>query len=82
MVPESIESLNRFGNKSVVTLHWIKAHAKHFGNEKVDQLAKYGASSHLVSLEPYLPIPQSVGDNSLKTFLDLKWQQQWQSAVT
>ena len=46
----SIEALQRKGKE--VTLHWVKAHAGHTLNEKVDEAAKLGTVEEQIYAVP------------------------------
>ncbi|GBN50541.1 hypothetical protein AVEN_198016-1, partial [Araneus ventricosus] len=59
-------------NNTNITLHWIKAHAGHEGNEKADQLAKEASATGNMYDNQKLPKPY------IKSILKNKMMQQWQ----
>ncbi|GBN40504.1 hypothetical protein AVEN_275209-1 [Araneus ventricosus] len=70
--PTSRKIFNALLNNTNITLHWIKAHAGHEGNEKADQLAKEdSATGNMYDIQK-LPKPY------IKSILKNKMMQQWQ----
>ena len=64
-----------------VTLHWIKAHVGHPGNEKADELAKKGAQNPSLVGEAPLTSKQAC-TAMVKSLFDQKWQHYWTGLPT
>ena len=76
LVLDTVQLLNDAGIGNSITLHWIKAHAGHPGNERVDLLAKMGAQN--LSMERICPAPPSSLIKSLiKEKMHLHWSVIW-----
>ncbi|GBO24898.1 hypothetical protein AVEN_53800-1 [Araneus ventricosus] len=70
--PTARKFFNALLNNTNITLHWIKAHAGHEGNEKADQLAKEASATGNMYDNQKLPKPY------IKSILKNKMMQQWQ----
>jgi hypothetical protein len=76
-VAECRHLLNRLGAKNNVTLAWVKAHAKHTGNEQADRLAKLGACQ-LIGPARFHYYESSASFSYLITEkINQMWQQRW-----
>ena len=73
---ETIVALNTLGEQNNVLLEWIPAHSGYEGNEKVDSLAKKGASNQDSSLES-LPIPKVIWNEALRKRTLAKTENDW-----
>ena len=74
LVWDCSKALSELGTRSKVTLHWVKAHVGHPGNERADTLAKKGTT--LTELET-IPVPRSYLNLILNETLESKWNQRW-----
>ena len=77
LVEQCIQALNNLGKITKVTIHWIKAHVGHEGNEIVDRWAKNGARGPDYTIEK-TPVSQSYLNKIVKQSLIVKWNQLWQ----
>jgi len=79
LVKSTVEELNQVGQTNFIHLKWIKAHVGIEGNEKADELAKYGAQD-LGSLAGDLPAaPNNAIKKSIKDGFDSLWNLRWQN---
>jgi ribonuclease HI len=60
LVTDCMKTLDKLQSKVEVTIHWIKAHVGHEGNEKADILAKEGTRKITFQVEPIIPVPNLV----------------------
>ncbi len=81
LVAEAIELLNRAGEQNFITLHWIKAHAGHPGNERADEIAKMGAQDRSLLGTDRPNVPSSMIKRSLKGKFTKKWNDLWQARI-
>ena len=73
--------LHRLSQSRQVTLHWIRAHQGHAGNELADTKAKVGAQWVRPGVEPILPVAKTWFKRSLKRFICEKWRDRWRSVA-
>lgn len=81
LVSECILRLHRLSQSRLVTLHWIRAHQGHAGNELADTKAKVGAQWIRPGVEPILPVAKTWIKRSLKRFVCEKWKDRWRSVA-
>jgi ribonuclease HI len=79
LVKDCMTTLERLQAKVNVTIHWIKAHVGHIGNEKADQLAKLGTQKISYHVEPIIPVPLSWTKGKIRTYLYEEWTTRWNS---
>jgi ribonuclease HI len=76
--------LNRLSSLSSVTIHWIKAHVDHRGNELADRAAKRGTRANLdpdPSIEVCsLPIAKAIIDRIIQDDTYDRWQYEWETS--
>jgi hypothetical protein len=65
-------------SKVNVTIHWIKAHVGHAGNEKADQLEKLGTQKLSYHVEQIIPVPLSWIKGKVCAYLYKEWTERWQ----
>ena len=77
-------NLSQLNKTHKVTLHWIKAHSGHDGNERADYLAKQGTTIPIPQTPPALnpkllptPIPLSHVKSTCKLQSTKTWNLQW-----
>ena len=76
-VNSCLSALNRLGANNTLELKWIAAHSGHWGNEKVDELAKSGTTA---STPTHLcPIPQSYINKEINTKVNNLNHEHWNS---
>ena len=76
LLSDTIRALNHACVANKVTLHWIKAHVGHPGNEEADRLAKIGAEDpSLVGESPL--ISRQTGVAMVKQLFQEKWPLQF-----
>lgn len=75
-VKRTKEALNELGKQRKVTIHWIKAHADHHGNELADKEAKDGTKK--IVLEP-VPMGKAEIDNKIDEYVYKLWDERWNS---
>ena len=71
----TIKSLNSLASNNQVTIHWVKAHVGHLGNEFADQAAKLGAS--LTRISTNIPPSKSELTTKVKQYFRQRWATQW-----
>jgi hypothetical protein len=81
LVKECIVRLHRLSQTRQVTLHWIKAHQGHAGNELADTKAKVGAQWKRPGVEPILPVAKTWFKKAIKRSMCEKWRERWQSVA-
>ena len=79
MVKECKETLNRVGLRNHITLIWVPGHSGIEGNERADELARLGSSSRVFGPEPFVPVPQSVCNAAIESWIQSQHVQSWQS---
>jgi ribonuclease HI len=79
LVKDCMAMLEKLQTKVKVSIHWIKAHVGHEGNEKADQLAKLGTQKLSYHVEPILPVPLSWTKGKIRAYLYKEWTDRWQS---
>jgi ribonuclease HI len=72
-----MKTLDKLQSKVEVTIHWIKAHVGHEGNEKADILAKEGTRKITFQVEPIIPVPKTWIKNKISTYLHREWTNRW-----
>jgi ribonuclease HI len=77
LVIDCIKTLERLQTIVRVTIHWIKAHVGHAGNEKADQLAKLGTQKSSYHVEPIIPVPLSWTKGKIRAYLYKEWTERW-----
>ena len=81
LVGSTIDSLNEVGEHNYITLHWIKAHAGHPGNEKADEVAKQGALNPSLLSDELPNMPMSMVKKMLRDHFQHVWNERWQQGV-
>ena len=77
-VAYAINSLNKLGQiAKSVTLVWIPAHKGHFGNERADELAKFGTQIECASHAVTVGKPSSVMKSELNNHVLRDWSREW-----
>ncbi len=79
LVSKTIDTLNEIGKNNSVTLHWIKAHVGHPGNEAADKAAKNGAQDRSLISGDLPNAPMTMVKNLLKDASLQKWDEYWQA---
>ena len=79
MVKECKETLNRVGLRNHITLIWVPGHSGIEGNERADELARLGSSSRVFGPESFVPVPQSVCNAAIESWIQSQHVQSWQS---
>jgi ribonuclease HI len=59
LVKDTKDMLNTLSEMFTVSLHWIKAHQGHAGNELADQTAKQATQNTTYLVEPIIPVSRS-----------------------
>jgi ribonuclease HI len=77
-VKMAIEALNYLGRSVKITIHYIKAHVGHDGNEQADKEAKAGTEREEVDLN--LPIPKSYLKEKIRKYVRELWSNRWQKS--
>jgi ribonuclease HI len=80
-----LECKNAIKNLNAIiptSLHWIKAHAGHPGNELADNWAKKGANTTTDIVEPFLPVSLKWIHTKIQTYLRTRWTERWRSVAT
>ena len=70
-------TLNRIGQKTKLTLSWVKAHCGIPGNELADSEAKTGAYLLTPGPEPWLPLPTAYFKKKIKDLINFHWLNKW-----
>src|SRR6202012_1284385 len=76
---ECKETLNRVGLRNHITLIWVPGHSGIEGNERADELARLGSSSRVFGPEPFVPVPQSVCNATIESWIQSQYVPSWQS---
>jgi hypothetical protein len=79
LVTDCMKTLDKLQSKVNVSIHWIKAHVGHMGNEKADELAKLGTQKSSYHVEPIIPVPLSWTKSKIRSYLYKEWTLRWQS---
>ena len=82
VVLECANQLDILGERTSVTLSWIKAHVGTEGNEEADSLAKEGGARCEEGPEPFLPVPQTVLNSKMREFFERLWNTRWNALDT
>jgi len=77
MVLNTMIILNELASDNTVTLHWVKAHAGHAGNEEADRLAKLGAQSPNLAGQ-HIAMSARTSRNLIIAKMHERWNQEWQ----
>jgi ribonuclease HI len=72
-----MKTIDKLQSKVGVTIHWIKAHVGHEGNEKADTLAKEGTRKITFQVEPIIPVPKTWIKNKINEYLHKEWTNRW-----
>ena len=73
-------TLQQVGSLNRLFLEWIPGHSNHFGNETADQFAGEGCSRIFHSLEPLLPLRESVINMDIQKWMESMWTRRWRSS--
>jgi hypothetical protein len=76
LTSEAISTLNKLSEHTRVTLHWIKAHVDHAGNEKADELAKIGAT---MQDTVRAAVSKQAKKTEIKASTTKKWNERWRN---
>jgi ribonuclease HI len=79
LVIDCMKTLERLQTRVNVSIHWIKAHVGHIGNEKADQLAKLGTQKLSFHVEPIIPVSLAWTKSKIRSYLYKEWTERWQS---
>ena len=71
----TIKSLNSLAASNTVTLHWVKAHVGHYGNEFADDAAKLGTSLNRVTTN--IPPSKAELTSRVKSYFRQQWSTRW-----
>ena len=75
---ETIQALNSLGKDYTVSLHWIKAHVNHKGNEIEDRAAKTGS---MIQTSAEIPVSMAHIKQQIREELYRKWNLRWQTGL-
>jgi hypothetical protein len=70
-------TLDKLQEKLPVTLHWIRAHQGHLGNEEADRAAKKGTELREFEVEPVIPVPRTWTKKKIAQFIHEEWTLKW-----
>jgi ribonuclease HI len=82
LILECKNAIKNLNNIVPTSLHWIKAHAGHAGNELADNWAKKGANTITDIVEPFLPVSLRWIQTKIYKTLQAKWTERWRSVTT
>jgi ribonuclease HI len=82
LIFECKNAIKTLHNSIPTSLHWIKAHVGHAGNELADNWAKKGANTIADIVEPFLPISLRWIQTKIRNYLSTKWTERWRSVAT
>jgi len=79
MILNCRKELNNAAKQNRLTVHWIKAHVGHPGNEKADELAKEGAETPWMTPPDSIPMSKAVMRGHVKDKIQEQWNNRWQA---
>ncbi len=81
LVKLTVTTLNEASQNNVICLHWIRAHVGHPGNERADELARYGSTDRSLLSTDLPAIPLSEIKTSLQSKFNELWTAEWQKRL-
>jgi ribonuclease HI len=76
------KALTELSNVLPVTIHLIKAHVGHAGNELADHWAKKATVTPTDIVEPFLPLSTKWIKSKIDKYILRKWTDRWKSVTT
>ena len=80
---DTVELLEQLANTAKrVNIVWIPAHKGHAGNERADQLAKYGSDAQNKAKKLKVHQPMAEIKSSIRAAVTREWEQEWTKLPT